>query len=74
VVVSLLLALAPLGAQASQPAAAPAKKTITAPKPQQEKLRGIPLWLLLGGLGTAALILAASNHDQKAEQKTSQSP
>ncbi|MBI3674989.1 MAG: hypothetical protein HY243_00025 [Proteobacteria bacterium] len=79
----LFMTFAPVLAHASALAAQPqtnqaqtnpnqalAKKTMVAPKPEQQKLRGVPLWLLLGGLGTAAIILAASNHD-KAHAKPS---
>jgi hypothetical protein len=67
-VVSTFVVLAPVAGHA---AAVQPQAVKTAPKPEQQKLRGVPLWLLLGGLGTAAIILAAS-HQGKDEGKSAQ--
>lgn len=61
---SAFMAFTPVAVQAAQDheqgkPASTAKAAIT--KPEEQKLRGVPLWLLLGGLGMAAIILAASN-------------
>jgi len=70
------MALAPVASQAAQNSSAPTKtshtKTVAAPKPEQQKLRGVPLWLLLGGLGTAAIILAASNSGKDGDKPPAQ--